>query len=68
MGPFPSLFPVRAKLGTCIDRSMWLKCLYIFRDIDHVMAFNESDIGQQLLEGLRQELGVRAIGASTFGD
>lgn len=40
---------------------------YIFRDIDHVMAFNESEIGQRLLEGLRQELGVRAVGASTFG-
>ena len=40
---------------------------YIFRDIDHVMAFNESEIGKQLVEGLRQELGVRAIGASTFG-
>ena len=35
---------------------MWLEMPYIFRDIDHkVMAFNESEIGKQLVEASRQE-------------
>ncbi len=40
---------------------------YLFKDLDHVVRFAKSDIGQQMFDDLEKEFGIKVIGTSAYG-
>ncbi len=40
---------------------------YTFKDLDHVLRFAKSDVGQQMFDDLEEEFKIKVVGASAYG-
>ena len=44
-----------------------LEMPYVFKDLDHVLRFAESDIAKEMFADLEEEFNIKVIGTSSFG-
>lgn len=56
-----------AQLATRLPQLDALDAVYAFRDVDHLNAFLDSELADELWEDLREESGLRVIGAGYYG-
>lgn len=66
-GAIPIVISGAGQVGNLFKPIYVAEMPYIFQDIDHVIRFANSDIAKELFDDLKEQFGVKVIGASSFG-